>query len=481
MRGAPILLLDRDEGMKCGLTISRRTLLHGAAGTLAAAGVGPGAVRRARGQPARRPNILFIMGDDLGWADLGCYGQYAYATPALDELADGGVRLTHAYSASAVCSPTRLAVITGRYQYRLPGGLTEPMGGRQNTDPRFSIPTDHPTLPGLLRQAGYATALVGKWHLSAAPGAGPLERGYEHFFGIRAGAVDYFTHKDIFGVEQLVDGDRKVDRDGYLTDLLTERAIKLIEGRDPARPFFLSLHYTTPHWPWEGPDDAAEATDIRWLPSYDRGSLETYAEMVKSLDTSVGRVLAALDRAGIAEDTIVVLTSDNGGERYAYLWPYTGQKGDLLEGGIRIPTLIRWPARLQPRVSEQMAISMDWLPTLLAAAGVAPDPAYPSDGIDLLPHLEAGTTRPRTLFWRMAGNDQAAVRDGPWKYLKVRRNEFLFDIVADPRERANLAGRHPDVFLRLQQAHAAWNETMLPEPPDYGGYVISPAQIADNF
>lgn len=427
-----------------------------------------------------RPNILFIMADDFGFADASCYGRRDYATPSIDRLAAEGVRLTQAYANSAVCSATRCALMTGQYQYRLPVGLEEPIAGRD-----VGLPPDHPTLPGLLRAAGYATTLVGKWHLGLLPKYGPLQSGYERFFGCRTGVVDYFRHTSSGHKHDLWDQDELVYRHGYMTDLLGDRAVAAV-GRHAAelRPFLLSLHFTAPHWPWEGPDDEAESQRLIGKPlhHFDGGTLATYARIVARMDMQIGRVLDALDANGLAENTIVVFTSDNGGERFSDTWPFTGKKSELLEGGLRIPALLRWPLRISPGVCEQVTATMDWLPTLLAAAGAAPDPGYPPDGIDLLALLAPGAVPvPRRLFWRFKAHAQRAVRDGDWKLLEIAGNSFLFDIAADPLERANLKERHRAVYDRLASAYAAWEATMLPLDPASFTLAFSGAQLADHF
>jgi arylsulfatase A-like enzyme len=282
-----------------------------------------------------RPNILFILADDLGWGDLSCYGRPDYRTPVLDELAARGVRLTRAYANSSTCSPTRVALITGRYQNRLPVGLYDPLPATATV----GLPPEHPTLPGLLRAAGYRTALVGKWHMGWPPTYGPLKSGYDEFFGQLGGAMTYFTHKTGRflgppGAGGLYDGDARVEREGYATDLFAERAIEIV-GRPDPRPFFLSLHFNAPHWPWEGPADKAQAESLREMAHYEGGSPRVYAAMVQSLDAAIGRVLQAIDER--ASHTVVVFTSDNGGERYSYHWPLRGEKGYLWEGGIRVP------------------------------------------------------------------------------------------------------------------------------------------------
>jgi arylsulfatase A-like enzyme len=458
----------------------RRAILAGVP-ALAALTMAPRGLLAA--EAAKRPNIVFILADDLGYADLSVYGQTDFATPNLDRLAGEGVRFTQAYANSAVCSATRFGLITGRYQYRLRGGLEEPIAGPSKS---IGLPPQHPTLPSLLKKAGYRTALFGKWHLGYLPVFGPLKSGYEVFFGNYGGAIDYFTHKPGVGAdvpEDLYEGEVPVHQVGYYTDLLAERAVEYIGQQDGKQPFFLSLHFTAPHWPWEGPGDEAVSRDIGNIFHYDGGNLATYARMVTALDAAVGRVLETLQRKGIAEDTIVIFTSDNGGERFSRTWPFSGQKTELLEGGIRVPAIVRWPRRLGAgQVTDQVAISMDWLPTLLAAAGSAPDPAYPPDGRNLLPVL-AGQAAPseRTLFWRYKANAQRAVRSGNWKYLRINGNEFLFDVVADQRERANLAQRHPEVLQRLKGEWARWDAGMLAITPEVRTHGVNGKVQADRY
>jgi arylsulfatase A-like enzyme len=428
------------------------------------------------------PNIVFIMADDLGYADLSCCGRPDFETPNIDRIAARGVRFTQAYANSAVCSATRTALITGRYQYRLPVGLEEPLAGK----PDIGLPPEHPTLPSLLRKAGYATALVGKWHLGMPPAFGPRQSGYEAFWGIRSGAVDYYSHKNTRGARDLWDGDRATEEPGYLTDLIGDRAVAAVNRYAAGeRPFLLSLHFNAPHWPWEGPGDEAESRRIEGgnLHHWDGGTQRTYARMVQAMDLQIGRVLQALDATGIAHDTIVIFTSDNGGERFSATWPFTGIKTELLEGGLRVPGLICWPGRIAAgRTSEQVMITMDWFATLLDAAGTAPDPDYPPDGISLLPMLTGGAACiPRKLFWRYKTNAQRALRDRDFKYLKIRDNTYLFNVAEDPRERANLKSRFPALFARLEAEWAEWNARMLPEIADSFAEIFTAAELADHI
>ncbi len=454
--------------------VTRRSVLTAA---LAAPVVLKAQTNRAGG---RKPNIVYIMADDLGYADLSCYGRREYRTPNIDSIGAQGIRFMQAYANSAVCSATRTALITGRYQYRLRVGLEEPLGGNR----QIGLPPEHPTLPSLLKKGGYGTTLLGKWHLGRLPDYGPLQSGYDHFWGFRGGGVDYFTHKSgtaNTNTDDLWDGDAKIQEVGYLTDLLGDRAVKVIgDYAKAAQPFLVSLHFNAPHWPWEGPGDEAESKRLRSLMDRDGGSMRTYASMVTQMDAQVGRVLTALDTARIADDTIVIFTSDNGGERFSDTWPFTGKKTELLEGGLRIPALVRWPGNIRAGGStDQVAISMDWMPTVLAAAGAEADPAYPLDGMSLLPAVTRNAAPvPRKLYWRYHNFAQKAMRDGDMKWLRINGNEFLFNVVEDPLERANLKDRQPEVYKRMVADYEAWNATML---PDMNGISSSPIGYADEL
>jgi arylsulfatase A-like enzyme len=451
---------NREEG------ITRREFVASAVAASALTGAAAGGSVAAQ-QP--RPNVLYIMADDMGWGDLSCYGRPDYKTPNLDRLAAEGRRFTQAYSAAPVCTPTRCAFVTGRYPARTAVGLEEPLSWRstlvaQKRD--VGLPPEYPTVASLLKAAGYHTALVGKWHLGYLPKYSPVKSGFEEFFGIMSGGADYFTHKDATGEADLFEAEVPVERVGYMTDLLTERAVEYLRRRHDA-PFFLSLNYTAPHWPWEGPrdEDFSRALGQGLGRFTSGGSLKVYAEMMQSLDSGVGRVLRALEEGGHARRTLVVFTSDNGGERFSYNWPFTGQKLDLREGGIRVPAIVRWPGVVPARgTTEQVAVTMDWTATFIAAAGARPHADYPLDGVDLLPVMR-GERAPfeRTLFWR--NSVQAAARSGRWKYLKAdEKNEYLFDLSTDEREQSDSRAARPEVFERLRGEYGRWESQMLKRP-----------------
>jgi arylsulfatase A-like enzyme len=474
--------IDFRRGVLLMKTIDRRDFMSGAA----LLGAALPFAKSAYGEQAsvsQKPNIVFILADDLGYADLSCYGRPDIATPNIDCIAADGVRFLQGYANSSVCSATRTALITGRYQYHLPLGLEEPLGNKFTV----GLPPAHPTLPSLLKQVGYRTALLGKWHLGSLPTYSPLKSGYDYFYGFRSGAVDYFTHKSPGAVADLWENDTAIRQEGYLTDLLGNRAVGLVgDFAKTNAPFLLSLHFNAPHWPWEGPTDQAEAARLDapgLILDYDGGSQDTYRQMVERLDYQVGQVLQALDRNRLRNNTIVIFTSDNGGERFADTWPFTGKKLELLEGGLRIPNIIRWPDRIRAgRTHNQVNITMDWVPTLLAAAGASPDPAYPLEGMNLLPALTQDVAPvPRKLFWRYKGNAQRAYRDGDYKILKIRDQTFLFNVVEDPLERANLKNRQRPVYDRMVSEWDAWNATMLPESPDSATSSFTGANLADHY
>ena len=432
--------------------VTRRELI-GAAGTTAMLGLAQTAAKA-------RPNILFILADDLGYGDLSCYGRPDYQTPVLDKFATEGMKFMSAYAAAAVCTPTRCAYMTGRYPHRLPVGLEEPL-----TDPskKIGLPPDHPTIASLLKNNGYSTALFGKWHLGWDPEFGPNRHGFEEFFGILSGAADYFTHRsgDANGPD-LWENLTPVERVGYMTDLLTDKAVQYV-GRPHTKPFYLSLQYTAPHAPWEGPEDAAIGHQHGPGAMTIGGTPKIFATMMKSMDTGIGRVLAALKKSKLERDTLVIFTSDNGGERYSYNWPFSFAKGNLFEGGLRVPAMVRWPGVIPAgKVTEQAAITMDWTATILGATKTAADPAYPLDGVDLMPVCTgAKATYDRSLFWRTRLRD--AARMGKWKYVKEDGIEHMFDLSNDPGEKADLRRTQADVFNSVRQQFLAWNAQMLPK------------------
>jgi arylsulfatase A-like enzyme len=445
--------------------VTRREFI---AGAVAAAAV----VETAAQQPDQkesRPSIVFILADDMGWGDLSCYGRPDYKTPNLDRLASQGIRFTNAYSAAPVCTPTRVAFLTGRYPARLRVGIEEPIHERkqltQDQLKTYGVPPEHPTVASLIKDAGYSTALIGKWHVGYLPYFGPLKCGFDEFFGNMSGAVDHFTHKDMTDSLDFFEGEVPVEKIGYMTDLLTERAIEYIR-RPHKKPFYLSLHYTAPHWPWEGPKDVAVSRAMKYGPAGFRagGSLKIYGEMMKSLDNGIGRVLDGLKVAGLERNTLVIFTSDNGGERFSYNWPFRGQKMDLFEGGLRVPAIVRWPGVASVgKVTDQPVITMDWTATMIAAAGGKRDAKYPLDGEDLADHIRGSRAAfERRFFWRT--KRQGASRQGKWKYIREGKNEFLYDLSVDEHEQADFAAAEPRLLSDMRTGFDQWVSAMQEYP-----------------
>ncbi|MFQ4168314.1 sulfatase [Scytonema millei] len=456
-------------------SLSRREFIGAAvASTLVASGASMVSARSAKSQ---RPNIVFILADDLGWGDLSIYGQLHYQTPHLDRLAQEGIRFTNAYSASPVCTPTRVGFFTGRYPGRLPVGVNEPLGNVKQIGDSVGLPPEHPTIASLLKANGYDTALIGKWHCGYLPKYSPIKSGFDTFFGNFSGAIDYFRHVDADGAPDLWEAEVPIEEIGYVTDLFTDRAIDFIKKRRD-RPFYLSLHHTAPHWPWQGPDDLELSNSLRGRDSFqnwiDTGTAESYAAVMKSLDDGVGRVLQALDEAGVADNTIVIFASDNGGEKFSNFGSFRSKKGSVFEGGIRVPTFIRWSKVIQPnQISEQAIITFDLTATLLAATDTAPDPNSPLDGENLLPILTGEKSFSRTLFWRYKGSAspvlpppilQGAVRNGDWKYVKQGEDEFLFHLATDESEQVDLKIEHPDKLKQLRTKFQQWNSQLESYP-----------------
>jgi arylsulfatase A-like enzyme len=291
-----------------------------------------------------------------------------------------------------------------------------------------------------------------------------LKNGYQYFYGIHGGAADYISHKGEGRRQDLYEDEKEVLQEGYLTEMFTQKAIAFLQQQHN-KPFFLTLNYNAPHWPWQGPTDKAYAdtTDFRA-----GGSPAVYAAMLKSLDDGVGAVMAALDRAGLSKQTIVIFTNDNGGEKFSDHGGLAQQKGTLWEGGIKVPAFVRWPGKIRPgTVTKQAAITMDWTATILAAASAKAGRSAPLDGLDLMPILrEKQPPIDRTFYWRCTQrNQQKAMREGRWKYLQDKAGEYLFDVEADPGEKNNLKQSNPGIFKRLQLKYADWEKIVLTPIP----------------
>ena len=410
-----------------------------------------------------RPNLVFIMADDLGYGDLGCYGAPDIKTPNLDRLASQGVRLTDFHSNGPVCTPTRCGLLTGRYQQRI-GGLEWAIYPAVD---RMGLPSQEKTLPRLLKEAGYATAMAGKWHLGYRPDQQPTAHGFERFFGLLSGNHDFFSHRERTGHPDLYLDSQPVEMEGYSTHLITQHALEFLNGMAD-RPFFLYLAYNAPHFPFQGPNDKAIELDSEGK-NWTAGSRETYIAMVESMDAGIGKILTALDEKKLADNTLVVFTSDNGGDRYSRNDPLKFGKGRLWEGGIRVPCIARLPGKIPSgSTSAQVGITMDLTATMLGLAGGKPVVDRPLDGIDLLPILSGREPpRDRTLFWRRVDQREIkthrAVRDGRWKYIdEPDGKQYLYNLDKDIGEENNLASKEPARAALLKKKIDAWEDDIHP-------------------
>lgn len=430
-------------------------------------------IQRVHADQTPFPNIVFILADDLGYGDLGCYGHPVAKTPHLDALARQGVKFTQHYSNGPECSPTRTALLTGRYQQRVVG-LECAIGtgnvGRYDDAIRLAehrnlgLPADRAVLPGALKQAGYRCGIFGKWHLGYEPKFNPIEHGWDEFFGYLGGNVHYFNHRETSDLHVLFEGRLPVYREGYMTHLITDRSIDFV-NRHRQQPFFLYVSHECPHFPFQGPNDQDKVVTAENWTELDA---DAYVAMLEDLDAEVARLLSAIDKGGLADNTVVVFASDNGGfAGAAHMGPLRGAKSTTFEGGIRVPLIIRWPGHIQPgTVSQQVCVTFDLTASFLALAG-ADVPAGRLDGFDIIDHVaEKRDDVPRTLFWRGRRDDRtwAAVRDGDLKYVrKVEGDQseaWLFDVAKDVGEEYDLSTTAASDLARLQKTLAKWEAEM---------------------
>ena len=413
------------------------------------------AVQLATPAFAAKPNFVVIMADDLGYGDLSPYGGWI-KVPHLEALAASGMTFSDFHSSGNVCSPTRAGLMTGRYQQRanIPGVVF--------ADPKrdvhyHGLQAEEVTFAELLRDAGYSTAIFGKWHLGYLPKYNPVHQGFDLFRGYVSGNVDFFSHVDQAGVFDWWQQDQLQQEEGYTTHLITQHAVKFIEdNRD--RPFCLYLPHEAPHYPYQGPNDPplrsvggdfdlnGERKDIK----------AAYSEMVVEMDKGVGEVVATLNRLGLAENTLVLFFSDNGANNRGSNGPLRGFKGTNWEGGHRVPCIASWPGRIAAgSKTEQLSISLDVMPTLLEAAGVSAPKERPLDGKSLLPVLlEGKSLGQRQLVW-----NGKAIRDGQWKLIvdgKGAKGVGLYDLASDLGEEMNVAKRYPERTEKLVAALKAW-------------------------
>ena len=413
-----------------------------------------------------RPNVLLIVVDDLGYRDLGFQGAADAKSPHIDGLAKSGIRCTNAYVSHPFCSPTRAGMLTGRYQQRF-GHENNPVYNPD--DQQSGLPTDQVTMAQTLRAVGYRTGHIGKWHLGAAPKFHPLKRGFDESYGFLGGGHQYFTAQmEGRAAEYLIPLERngKPEKfEGYLTDRLSDEAAAFIKQRDAQQPWFLYVAFNAPHTPQQVQDPY-----LSRFPTVHDDKRKKLDAMVAAVDDGIGRILATLKQRKMERNTLIFFLSDNGGPigiNGSDNTPLRGAKGQLYEGGIRVPFVVRWPGRLKPGVYEQPMISLDIFATSAAAAGAKPAVL---DSVDLLPFLDGKNkgTPHKHLFWRTGGGVLWAVREGRYKLVR-RRGEApeLYDLEADIAEAKDLSTVHPQIVLRLEAALNAWDNELV--PPAFAG------------
>jgi arylsulfatase A-like enzyme len=413
----------------------------------------------AGAQVPSKPNVVLIVTDDVGYGDIGSYGAPDVKTPNIDGLARDGVRLTDFYAAPQ-CTPTRAALISGRYQQRF--RLEAAMGGPTTPAGQTGLPARGYSLPQLLKNNGYATGLIGKWHLGYTPEFSPNAHGFEYFFGFKSGYIDYYQHTNVDGDSDLFENATPVQVDGYMTDLITERSVKFIDEH-AGGAFFLEVTYNAAHWPFQIPDHPSVAADHGRFVQPEESSTATrqdYIAMLERADQGIGRILQSLRRRGLERNTLVIYMQDNGGEWLSRNAPLFNRKGTVWEGGIRVPAIFKWPGHLPAgRVSNQVGIVQDVTASILAATGTSvPSQAKP-DGVNLVPILEGRTdASERTLFFRFStgATKQVAVRQGSWKLLVDGGKRYVFDLSKDIGERNDLARQRQDIARRLRPLIDTW-------------------------
>jgi len=438
------------------------------------------------GFSGEKPNIILIVTDDLGYGDLGCYDNQQIKTPNIDRLADQGIRFTSFYSNAPECTPTRTALLTGRYQQRV-GGLECAIGlgniGRYEEALALSdkgelgLPPEFNVLPKILKQGNYNTAIIGKWHLGEGEEFRPEAHGFDYSIGPFGGAVDYFHHTEPEGVflGNYMDGDHDLFRNGephrrggyYMTHLITDESVEWINIQKRDVPFFLYIPYTVPHEPLQGPYDYSR--ENLTMKDWGGGDKQTYKEMVEDLDDGIGKIVKKVDEKSFTDNTLIIFFSDNGPTKKGSAGPFSGNKGQVFEGGIRVPCIIKWPGKIEAgTISNQMAISMDITASISSIINVKP--VKPLDGIDLIGHVvNKKRDYPRKLFWRKLRGDNIvkAVRDGNYKYItNIKDNEikeYLFDLATDPAENNNLKDLKMKEFNRLKKLLQEWEAEVKPE------------------
>ncbi len=416
------------------------------------------AVPKSAGQAeslSKKPNIILIMADDLGYGDLGCYGNSSVRTPNLDSLAEGGLRFTDFHSNGAVCSPTRAALLTGRYQQRC--GIDGVFTARGHRHTGMAL--DEVTFAEQLKAAGYATALFGKWHLGYPMALNPTKQGFDEFRGYVSGNVDYHSHVDQQGYQDWWKNCELLPEKGYVTDLITKHGVRFIQENKNG-PFCLYLAHEAPHYPYQGRTDEAHrrpgaSGQVHGNRKDRRGA---YQEMIEAMDQGIGEVVATVNRLGLKRRTFIFFCSDNGATNVGSNGLLRGGKGSLWEGGHRVPAIAYWPGKIRPgSVTGETALTMDLFATLITIGGATLPRDRPIDGVNLLPLLLEGKTLPeRTSFWRYRG--QKAARKGQWKLLGRADELQLYNLAEDPAETRNVAASEHQRVKRLLKELQHWEK-----------------------
>jgi|MDTC01.1.fsa_nt_gb N-acetylgalactosamine-6-sulfatase len=419
---------------------------------------------------ADRTNVLFILVDDMGYGDLSCYGAPDVKTPNIDQIASQGVRFTQYYANGAECTPTRTALLTGRYPQRVKG-LECAIGtgnvGRYDdaiamaAEHQLGLPAEKTILPRAFKEAGYATGIYGKWHLGYEPHFHPKHHGFDHFFGVLGGNCDYFTHREFSEIPVLYRQHTPVEESGYMTHLITKEALEFLDQYKD-KPFFLYVPYTTPHFPFQTP---ADADNHSWTEeNFTQGSRKSYVTMLEDMDTQVGILLDRIDAHKLSDTTLVVFGSDHGGMGPSLNAPFRGSKGSLFEGGIRTAMMARWPEHLPAGlVSDQPCMTIDFTYSLARITGLRQKERSGLDGMDILQHLTSKRLNtPRTMHWRARRGNRTwkAIRHGDWKYVhKIEggnQESWLFDLASDPEETHNRLQQASSQRLGLQALLERW-------------------------
>jgi arylsulfatase A-like enzyme len=405
----------------------------------------------------RAPNILLIMADDLGYGDIACYGNETIRTPNLDKLASGGVKFTDYHSNGVVCSPTRAALLTGNYQQRT--GIEGVVTAKNHRHVGFQADL---SLAAYFKEQNYKTGIIGKWHLGYDTLFSPQNNGFDYFKGYVSGNIDYHSHIDQEGYFDWWEGKDTLSESGYSTDLITSNSIDFI-AKNMEQNFFLYVAHEAPHYPYQGRNDPADRTiqgQFNNLGS--RTDRErAYAEMIEIMDEGIGTLVDYLDKHELLEHTLILFVSDNGASKLGSNGPYKGFKGNVWEGGHRVPAIAYWENTISPGVIDQTLMSMDIFPTLLELVGAGDQQDRNFDGQSFLPLLMDSTAviESRTLFWRF-GDSKKAVRAAQWKYINFEGQEYLYDLDKDPGEAQNLKHRFPTIRDSLRYCLAEWEKEM---------------------